>query len=322
LLSLLYEVLITFSLWLIILFKLDFPSYCLLLCVVGSVIADVTGKVGYRKHRIFLLMLSILANEGLRGFCCSLILSPDAALELTAHRCYIQAIAWWLWSDIVRSICGNVRLHHRREVDACLYLLLKRVLSGIAIWEYASAHNMHMIQDGISLKFFVAILCFGLPKHVQISIAIIDQFPLLVFSKISVRPQLSLDASLLFLICIIHNWQVPLLVRWVLLQISVTLCLSLLRSLPRSFVLLVVLAHLTWCFWLWAEEYLFSSELTLVLDVWIRVVALVDLFVCFHFERANSRTQGRRLLYFFIFYSLAHCLVHQLLGQSILSVLR
>ena len=68
---------------------------------------------------------------------------------------------------------------------------------------------MHMIQDSISLEIFVAILCFGLPKHVQIHIAIIYQFPLLVFPKIGVRnglrPQLSLDPSLLFLICIIYN---------------------------------------------------------------------------------------------------------------------
>ena len=63
---------------------------------------------------------------------------------------------------------------------------------------------MDMIQNGIPLKIFVAILCFGLPKHVQISI-VIDQFPLLVFPEIGVRPQLSLNASLLFLICIIYN---------------------------------------------------------------------------------------------------------------------
>lgn len=75
------EFLIAFSLRLIILFKLDFPSYCLLLCVVGFALADIARKVGYRKDR----MLSILANEGLRGFRCSLILSPDAALELAAH---------------------------------------------------------------------------------------------------------------------------------------------------------------------------------------------------------------------------------------------
>lgn len=62
-----------------------------------------------------------------------------------------------------------------------------------------------MIQNGVALKIIVAILCLGLPEHVQITIAIIDKFPLLVFSKISVRPQLSLDASLLFLICIIYN---------------------------------------------------------------------------------------------------------------------
>lgn len=62
-----------------------------------------------------------------------------------------------------------------------------------------------MIQNGVALKIFVAILCLRLPKHVQITIAIIDHFPLLVFSKISVRPQLSLDTSLLFLICIIYN---------------------------------------------------------------------------------------------------------------------
>ena len=82
---LLNQILITFSLWLIILFKLDFPSYRLLLCVVGSVITDITGKVGYRKDRIFLLMLSIFANEGLRSFRYGLILSPDATLELTTH---------------------------------------------------------------------------------------------------------------------------------------------------------------------------------------------------------------------------------------------
>ena len=260
-------------------------------------------------------MFSILANEGLRSFRCSLVLSLDAALELAPHWCYIQTIAWWLRpSDIVRCVRRNVRLHHWWKVDASLYLLLKRVLSCIAIRKDSSTHNMHMIQNGISLKIFVAILCFGLPQHVQIRIAIIDQFPLLVFSKIRMRPQLSLDASLLFLICIIYNWQVPLLVRWVLLQISITLCFSLLRSLPWPFVLLVVLAHLAWSFWLRAEQYLFGGELTLILNVWIRVVTLIDLFVCFHFEWANSRTQWRRLLYFIFFYSLAHGLVHQLLG--------
>ena len=62
-----------------------------------------------------------------------------------------------------------------------------------------------MVQNGVPLKIFVAILCLRLPKHVQISVTIIDQFPLLVFPEISVRPQLSFDTSLLFLICIIYN---------------------------------------------------------------------------------------------------------------------
>ena len=83
--STLYEILITFSLWLVILFELDFPSYRLPLSVVSSVIANITGKIGHRKDRIFLLMFSNLANEGLRSFRYSLILSPDATLELTAH---------------------------------------------------------------------------------------------------------------------------------------------------------------------------------------------------------------------------------------------
>lgn len=212
----LYNVLITFSLWLIILFKLDFPSYCLLWRVVGSSLTDGTGKVRYRKHRIFLLMFSILADERLRGFRYSRILSPEAALELTTHWRYVQAIARCLGSNVVGSIGGNVSLHHWREVDACLWVL-KGVLSRIAIWKDAGTHHLHMVQNGASLKIFVAILCFRLPQHVQISIAIIDQFPLLVLPEIGMRPQLSFDTSLLFLICIINNRQVPLLVRRVLL---------------------------------------------------------------------------------------------------------
>jgi len=74
-----------------------------------------------------------------------------------------------------------------------------------------------MAQNGTSLKIFVPILRLGLPEHVEISITIIDRFPLLIFPKISVRPQLSFDASLLFLICIINNGEMPLLVRRVLL---------------------------------------------------------------------------------------------------------
>lgn len=213
----LYTVLITFSLWLIILFKLDFPSYCLLWRVVGSSLTDGTGKVRYRKHRIFLLMFSILADERLRGFRYSRILSPEAALELATYWRYVQAIARCLGPKVVGSIGGNVRLHHWREVDACLWML-KRVLSCIAVWKDAGTHYLHMVQNGASLKIFVAVLCFRLPQHVQISITIIDHFPLLVLPKIGVRPQLSFDASLLFLICIIiYNRQAPLLVRRVLL---------------------------------------------------------------------------------------------------------
>lgn len=152
-------------------------------------------------------MLPVLANEGLRGLCSGLVLlGLDAALELAAHRRYIQRIAWWLGPKVVSCVRRDVGLHHRWKVDACLYLLLEGVLGSIAIWEDAGANNMHMIQNGIALKVFVAILCLGLSEYVQVSVAMIDQFSLLVFPEISMRPQLSLDASLLFLIRIIYNW--------------------------------------------------------------------------------------------------------------------
>ena len=87
------KVIVTFSLGLISLFELDFPSYCLLLgviiIVISFILPNITRKIGHRKDG----MLPVLANEGLRGLCSGLVLGLDAALELAAHRRYIQRIA-------------------------------------------------------------------------------------------------------------------------------------------------------------------------------------------------------------------------------------